>query len=56
MENNLKSSNLGLPDKFVDPLEKLWRNELSKEATKVVTKQGRFGAVDDDEYIGNSSK
>ena len=36
MENNLRSSNLGLSDKFVDQLDKLWKNELGKEANKVV--------------------
>ena len=55
MDNNLKSSKTGLLNNHGDPLESLWKNELKKEAKKVVVKQGRFGAVDDDEYIGSAT-
>ena len=57
MENNFRSSNPGgLSNKSADPLDKLWKNWNKESTNKVVKKQGKFGALDDDETMGNTSK
>ena len=55
MENSLRRSKLGLSNKSQE-LDKLWNNWNKEETSKVVKKQGKFGALDDDETMGNTSK